>query len=119
MLSILFVVIFIFIVSFSYQIFLGEKNNKFFNIIIIISISYTLEGFRKILTGYFLFKYKNLELTVLTVTVGAFNILLNVLLIDSYGITGAAFSTIITYSVLLMVMLLYILKLNVFNILDQ
>ncbi|MFC1541182.1 polysaccharide biosynthesis C-terminal domain-containing protein [Candidatus Latescibacterota bacterium] len=114
-------VMFLAIVLFRDEIFIlytilnrGEYPVSLANIIPFVSISYVIYGFYFIMLAGIFLKEKTIVLPIATCIGAAVNVGLNFLFIPRFGIIGAAYTTIIAYTI--MVMLLYFLSRNIYHI---
>lgn len=85
------------------ELFLDEKYSTAYKIVPIICIAYAVSKISGLINLSF-YQNKNTKLMMyISIASGALNVLLNFLLIPSYGYFGAAYATVITYVFMLLV----------------
>lgn len=105
-----FMFFYIFFVPYLFDFMINEKFNEALLYIPILVVAYSFEGLRKPITE--LLSYKNRVKTVgaITFLAAMINIILNMYLIKIYGISGAAYATLISFAVLYVMTLFYVFK---------
>lgn len=90
--------------------FIGEEFKESEIIIYLIMMAFFFNGIYKFFVN-FLFYHKNTKiLSLITVFVGVLNLILNYTLISAYGIIGAAYATIISYFLLMILVVIVVNK---------
>ena len=89
---------------------INEKFEEAILLIPILALGFTFEGLRKVLEAPLVFKHKVKSLAVITLLAGLINIVLNYFLIKLYGIDGAAYSTLISFSFLYLISFILLVK---------
>lgn len=97
--SILMYGVFLLVIPFVFELMVDEKFHEGYKIIPIVALGLTFEALRKLFIGYHYNLGKNNRIAVITISAGLINAGLNYLLIPTYGIMGAAYSTLLAYIV--------------------
>ena len=111
--SILCVIIFGFFILFLPFVFHLMINIKFEEALVIIPIlalGYTFAGLSKVLEAPLLFKHKVKSLAIITIIAGLINIILNYFLIKMFGLSGAAYATLISFLVVYILYFILLVK---------
>lgn len=110
LLVIVFAYIYIQIVPYIFSFMIDEKFNESLLYIPLLVIGFSFEGLRKPLSSFLM--HINMVKTLGFITLGAavVNIILNIILIQKFGISGAAYATIISFAFLYIVTLFLVFK---------
>ena len=102
--------LFILFLPYVFHLMINEKFEEAILLIPILALGFTFEGLRKVLEAPLVFKHKVKSLAVITLLAGLINIVLNYFLIKLYGIDGAAYSTLISFSFLYLISFILLVK---------
>ncbi len=107
---IVFMLLYLFLIPYIFDIMIDEKFNEALLYIPILVIGFTFEGLRKPLAGFLTHADKVKTLGAVTFIAAIINILLNIALIQEYGIYGAAYATLFSFAFLYFATLYFVHK---------
>jgi O-antigen/teichoic acid export membrane protein len=106
LLSFLGLAVFIYVAPLIFMYMIDEKYHGAVGLIPYIALAYTIEGCRKIICGYLYVYSKTKLLASITTICAVLNIVLNYMLIPEYGLLGAAYATLVSFSCMTLFVLL-------------
>lgn len=109
----LFIVVFIFMSKYMLKFLFSEVYQNAFWVIGVVSFAYFFDGIWRTANGFLLYKSKMKYYNIITMLCSGVNILLNYFFIRSYGIVGAAWSTLI--SMFLGALITVLIVINIFK----
>ena len=89
---------------------IDAKFSQSLQYIPLLVIGFSFEGLRKPLASFLMYKDKVKTLGVITLLAALVNIVLNIILIQKYGISGAAYATISAFGLLYVVTLFLVFR---------
>lgn len=93
-----------------FRYFIGDKFQDALPYTYILTGGYFMWGIYNAFYGYLIFMSKNRQILYTAIAGMCFSLLLNSSLVPSYGATGAAVTSILTYSVMALISFLYVRK---------
>lgn len=102
--------VYIQLIPYIFSIMIDEKFNEALLYIPLLVIGFSFEGLRKPLASFLMHKNMVKTLGVISLLAAAVNIALNIILIQKFGISGAAYATIISFAFLYIVTLFLVFK---------
>ncbi len=102
--------IYILLIPYVFHIMIDAKFSESLQYIPLLVIGFSLEGLRKPLASFLMHKDKVKTLGIITLLAALVNIVLNVILIQKYGISGAAYATISAFGLLYVVTLFLVFR---------
>ncbi len=108
--TISFIALYIAIVPFIFHIMINEKFNDALLYIPILVIGYGFEGLRKAISGMLNHLNKVKINAIITSIAAVLNIILNIILIEKYGVYGAAYATTISFASLYLMTIFFVTR---------
>ena len=102
--------IYIQVIPYIFSIMVDDKFNEALLYIPILVIGFSFEGARKSLTNFLMHKNKVKMLGSISLFAAAVNIAFNIILIQKFGIIGAAYATVISFAFLYVITLFLVFK---------
>jgi len=103
-------VVYIEVVPYVFSVMIDEKFSEALKYIPLLVIGFSFEGVRKPLASFLMHQNKVKTLGFISLLAAGINIVLNIILIQKYGISGAAYATIISFAFLYVVTLFLVSK---------
>jgi O-antigen/teichoic acid export membrane protein len=110
--SILMYGVFLLVMPYIFNIMVDEKFHSSYPIIPVVALSLTFEAFRKLFIGYHYNLGKNNRVAFITITAGVINVILNYFLIPTYGMSGAAYATLLSYVIVFIITIIDLNKIE-------
>jgi len=107
--------VFLVVYPYIFHLMVNEKFNSALNIIPIIALGLTFESLRKLFIGYHYNLGKNTRIAILTLVAGIANAVFNYILIPKYGVEGAAYATLISYILVVIITIIDVDRLEKIN----
>ncbi|RUM69075.1 MAG: hypothetical protein DSZ05_00040, partial [Sulfurospirillum sp.] len=102
--------LYIVIVPYFFAFMIDAKFSESLKYIPLLVVGFSFEGLRKPLASFLMHKDKVKTLGVVTLLAALVNVVLNIVLIQKYGISGAAYATIIAFALLYVVTLFLVFR---------
>ena len=97
MLAMLGVVIVLWLITPLIYYFLGDVFSDGMELVTIIGLGFAFNGMYKMMVNYLFYAEKTKFISIVTIGMAVFNIGLNIVLIDEYGLIGSAYSSALTF----------------------
>ncbi len=102
--------VFVWVAPFIFNIMVNIKFHEAYPIVPIVALGLTFESVRKLFIGYHYNLGKNYRIAFITISAGILNAIMNYILIPKYGIDGAAYATLIAYTIVAIITIIDVNK---------
>lgn len=102
--------VYIQVIPYFFSIMIDEKFNEALLYIPILVVGFSFEGVRKPLASFLMHKNKVKILGMISLVAAAVNIIFNIILIQKFGISGAAYASVISFAFLYIITLFLVFK---------
>jgi len=102
--------VYIVLIPYIFPVMIDDKFIEALLYIPLLVIAFSVEGLRKPLSGFLMYKNMVKTLGVVSLITAAINIILNILLIQEFGIIGAVYATLYSFLFLYVITLFLVYK---------